>query len=242
MDHAVTVDDYSGSDSEDDHRRERAGSHSALSRAGTLGNLLCTSSLLRPQLLSCTPPWQSRRAALRSHMRCAGTRRSGAAARRATPRSSQPQAGALRLCCLSARASLTTLPTSLLALRFTSTRSLSLSLSRSHSLTHSPAADVDDVGRDGDGGDRSRRGGPVTLDAGGKRKSRRAKALSKLTGGRLGEGRTRAKLAKATKGRFGAGNTRAAIRAKLSRKSSRSTPDEDDRDARRGSRTPSSRL
>ena len=120
--------------------------------------------------------------------------------------------------------------------------SRSLSLSRSHSLTHSPAADVDDVGRDGDGGDRSRRGGPVTLDAGGKRKSRRAKALSKLTGGRLGEGRTRAKLAKATKGRFGAGNTRAAIRAKLSRKSSRSTPDEDDRDARRGSRTPSSRL
>ena len=121
-----------------------------------------------------------------------------------------------------------------------STRALSLSLSLS--LTHSPAAEVDDVGRDGDDGDRSRRGGPVTLDAGGKRKSRRAKALSMLTGGRLGEGRTRAKLAKATKGRFGAGNTRAAIRAKLSRKSSRSTPDEDDRDARRGSRTPSSRL
>ena len=135
MDHAVTVDDYSGSDSEDDHRRERAGSHSALSRAGTLGNLLCTSSLLRPQLLSCTPPWQSRRAALRSHMRCAGTRRSGAAARRATPRSSQPQAGALRLCCLSARASLSLL----CPLRFSlcASRLLALSLSLSLALTHS---------------------------------------------------------------------------------------------------------
>ena len=136
MDHAVTVDDYSGSDSDDDHRLERTGSHSALSRAGTLGNLLCTSSLLRPQLLSCTPPWQSRRAALRSHMRCAGTRRSGATARRATPRSSHPQAGALRLCCLSARASHSLLLARFaFSLRFTSLLALSLSLSLS--LTHS---------------------------------------------------------------------------------------------------------